>query len=267
VPTPTRLAEWLLTSGHLGERLLGRWFDHRFEHRRDFCAWLRRHGREALGIEPARLVRSVADQRAWAPLVARELPLAARGGAEPAPPEIVETAGGDPLALLRDPALAGWLAEPADHRYPPLPRGAMALYAASPGIWREYPSPLDGDRGRYARWCVDEGPVWGLPGPLVAAIEQGLALPLDQFGSSPLLREWARRPVDDRWPTIPHVALAIRERWPAVSARFPDPLGADRVPFARWFVGDCAARVYLPPTATVRTRATLRLVQPAPALT
>lgn len=263
VPTPTRLGEWLLTSGALGERTRERWPDHRFAHRRDLCAWLRRNGRDALGIGPDRLVLSVPDREAWAPLVARELPLAARAGPGRPPKELVETACGDPAELLQDPSLHRWLAEPADRRYPPMPRGAMCLYAASPEIWREFPAPLEGDRDRFARWCVAEGARWRLPAALVEAVSEALAVPLDRFGAVERLREWARAPVDDRWPSIPRVALALRERWPAVMARFPDPLGADRMAFARWFVGECAARVYLPPTATVRTRATMRLVATA----
>ncbi len=166
----------------------------------------------------------------------------------------------DPFDTLGPDSFFDWLRQPVGRDEPiPLPRLALLLWDHREDLQRFFSRPWAEDRMGFARWFAqltassrEIDPVFsaGLEGPIQRADSPAEAA-MSQLAS--LLNQPAREPGELRaaeiaWltadaghdpprrPRVSRLALEIHGRRADLLRAYPDPLGADRLPLALWFV-------------------------------
>ncbi len=169
----------------------------------------------------------------------------------------------DPFDARSPDSFLAWLAEPLDFATGRLNRAVLAVWEERADLTRAFPAVCDADLPRYVDWLTTYGegvksglhPIF-LDGLAVGATPRSRpvpAAPHDAGQPSAVkvlleavdlsnpgeLRRWLNLPVPGTArtrPGITQLALMIHESRVDLQNAFPEPLGADQVAFARWFV-------------------------------
>jgi glycosyltransferase involved in cell wall biosynthesis len=194
----------------------------------------------------------------------------------------------DPFATAGGDTFFDWLAQPADGSPAalPIPRLALALWDHRPDLKSFFPHPWGVDAVRFAHWFADST---GAPERIDPAFTAGLAAPLRRAGEvaredvvraeqaqadlTSLLERPAGRPplsaAEISWltadagyepgrrPRVPRLALEMHRRRPDLLRAHPDPLGADRLGIALWYVTYGRKEYLLPPEVVLPVARTL----------
>ncbi len=194
----------------------------------------------------------------------------------------------DPFATAGGDTFFGWLLQPADESPAalPIPRLALALWDHRPDLKSFFPHPWGADAVRFAHWFAGSS---GTPEGIDPAFTAGLAAPLARVGevaredavraaeaqgdlASLLDGPGGRQPLSaaevawltadagyepERRPRVPRLALEMHRRRADLLRAHPDPLGADRLGIALWYVTYGRREYRLPPEVVLPVARTL----------
>jgi glycosyltransferase involved in cell wall biosynthesis len=182
----------------------------------------------------------------------------------------------DPFAPAGPDSYLTWLTEPLEFPAGTLTRGVLALWEARPDLIRHFPDVCGSDLPRFIHWLIQDGegvrnglhPVFlhavaarahapsngagraGGPRPLPPVAPPLGGSPHEILATANLERPgamaaWFNEQVlyGGHGPSLTRLAMLLHAVRTDVARAYPDPSGADRAAYARWFV-HCGAREF-----------------------